>query len=200
MDSIDRLFGSSVRTKLMRLFLFNPEQAFNYKTLSLKLGTAARGLKKELSLLERADLIKKKSVKGKQRTVLYSLNSDWEYKDALFAFFAETTYLSDKSITSILAKAGKPKLVIASGIFMGEGESRIDLLIVGDTLKKGALEKGIHELELAMGRELRYSVFTVADFKYRLGLYDKLIRDVIDYPHRVVLDRMGNLLYQAQPR
>jgi hypothetical protein len=42
-----------------------------------------------------------------------------------------------------------------------------------------------------MGKEIRYSAFETGEFQYRLGMYDKLIRDVLDYPHETVLDKLG---------
>jgi hypothetical protein len=39
----------------------------------------------------------------------------------------------------------------------------------------------------ASGAELTYAVFDTKEFLYRLNMYDKLIRDILDYPHEVVL-------------
>ena len=49
----------------------------------------------------------------------------------------------------------------------------------------------MHALEAELGREIRYAFFTTPDFRYRLGVYDRLLRDVFDYPHRVLLDKIG---------
>ena len=61
--------------------------------------------------------------------------------------------------------------------------SRIDILIVGDNLRKSFIQKTVAILESEMGRELSYALFTVEDFKYRVSMYDKLLRDVFEYPH-----------------
>jgi hypothetical protein len=34
-----------------------------------------------------------------------------------------------------------------------------------------------------LGKELAYAVFDTNDFKYRVSMYDKLLRDMFDYPH-----------------
>jgi hypothetical protein len=49
----------------------------------------------------------------------------------------------------------------------------------------------IKRLEGEFGREIRYALFSTSDFRYRLGVYDRLIRDVFDYPHRLLLDKIG---------
>ena len=45
-----------------------------------------------------------------------------------------------------------------------------------------------------LGRELRYALLSSDDLLYRLTVSDRLIRDVLDYPHRIVLDKLGTNL------
>jgi len=61
----------------------------------------------------------------------------------------------------------------------------VDLLIVGDKMKKGKIEEGVRRLEAEVGTELIYAVFETADFLYRLKMYDKLVRDILDFPHEL---------------
>ena len=49
----------------------------------------------------------------------------------------------------------------------------------------------VHMIEAEIGRELRYAAFTTEEFRYRVGVYDRLIRDAFDYPHRTILDKIG---------
>jgi hypothetical protein len=44
-----------------------------------------------------------------------------------------------------------------------------------------------------VGKELRYAFFSTDEFKYRMSMYDKLVRDILDYPHKVLLDKLGIL-------
>ena len=62
---------------------------------------------------------------------------------------------------------------------------------MGDRLEERQLANAIHSIEAELGRELRYASFTTEEFKYRVGVYDRLIRDVMDYPHRTILDRIS---------
>ena len=61
------------------------------------------------------------------------------------------------------------------------------MLIVGDKLKRNKIEEGIHKLEALLGAEIVYAVFDTKEFNYRLNMYDKLVRDIIDYPHTVLI-------------
>ena len=54
-------------------------------------------------------------------------------------------------------------------------------------MKRGKIEEGIRKLEAEIGAELVYAIFDTKEFIYRLNMYDKLVRDILDYPHEVLL-------------
>ena len=80
-------------------------------------------------------------------------------------------------------------------MFTRDPDSRLDLLVVGDAIRRGAMESTIRMLEAEIGKELTYAIFETPEFLYRANMYDKLVRDVIDYPHERVID--GGLLSQV---
>ena len=49
----------------------------------------------------------------------------------------------------------------------------------------------MRKLESEIGRDLRYALLGSEDFAYRLNMNDKLVRDIMDYPHRIVFDRLN---------
>ena len=61
MDILGKLFGSESRVKIMRLFLSNPEEAYDVEDISHRSKVNKNISKKEIDLLLRAGLIKKKS-------------------------------------------------------------------------------------------------------------------------------------------
>lgn len=184
MKSISHIFGSEAKVKIMRLFIYNKGSIFTGKTVTEKVKESQKKVRKELSALVKAGLIKKRA-KG------FVLDTDYPYLPALEAFLTDTSRISEKEITKKLSKAGKLSLILTSGFFRHDPEARVDLLIVGDRLKTKKLIAAISSLEADLGRELRYAAFETPDFKYRLGVYDKLIRDILDYPHQKLLDKVG---------
>ena len=46
-------------------------------------------------------------------------------------------------------------------------------------------------IESEIGKELRYAYFSTEDFQYRLSMCDKLTRDILDYPHKKILNKLG---------
>ena len=83
------------------------------------------------------------------------------------------------------------KLVIVAGVFIQNLESRLDLLIAGDNLKRHVVEHVVKGLEAEIGKELTYAAFDMQELQYRVGMYDRLLRDVMESPHRTLLDKVG---------
>jgi hypothetical protein len=90
-----------------------------------------------------------------------------------------------------IKKAGQIKLIVLSGVFVRENEGRVDILVVGDNIKKASLDGALKILESEVGKELSYAVMDTNEFNYRLGMYDKFIRDILDYPHEKLIDKIG---------
>lgn len=186
------------------MFLFNSGTPYDVTQISDRTKENSPRVRREIHVLEKMDLIKRRvfyktvhrkkgsrRVAGKVKTSGWILNYDFEFLQPLQQFLVALNYLSPKDIARKLAKAGNMKLVIAAGIFIQNSESRVDLLIVGDHLKKSSLDTAIKMIEAEMGKEIRYAVFETAAFQYRLGLYDKLIRDILDFPHEKVINKIG---------
>jgi hypothetical protein len=188
MDPLARLFNSPVRVKLLRLFLFNDETAFSAPDAAFRINLPKESVRKEIKLLLAIGIIRKRAGKG---VPVYVANKRFDYYEPLQEFLRSTTSLSDPDILTILKKAGTLRLVALSGLFTGALETKADLVVVGDKLNDRLLEKAVHILEAELGRELRYASFSTEDFRYRVGVYDRLLRDIFDYPQRTILDKIG---------
>ena len=188
MDPLAKLFGSSTRVKLLRLFLFNDTEWFTSVGAANRAKATKDSTRKEITGLVAMGLLRKKTGRGGP---FFTVNPKFPHFESLRIFLRTSSGVDDASIGHTLRKAGQLRLVALSGLFTGVPESKVDMLIVGDKLDERALATIIHTLEAELGRELRYASFTTEDFRYRVGVYDRLIRDVLDYPHRLVLDRIG---------
>lgn len=188
MDSLAKLFGSPARLKLLRLFLFNEEQTFLAADASFRARLTKDATRKELTQLVAAGIVRKKTGKA---PLGYMADKRFPHYDALKAFLRATTDVSDSAVVTSIKKAGNVRLVVLSGLFTGSVESKVDVLVVGDKMEDKPLATAIHALEAELGRELRYACFSTEQFRYRLGVYDRLLRDVFDYPNRVIFDKIG---------
>ena len=114
-------------------------------------------------------------------------NSAFKYGGEFEDLLVRSDTLNKEKILDNFKNAGRVKLLIISGIFIKNDDSRVDLLIVGDKMKRGKIEEGIRKLEAEIGAELVYAIFDTKEFLYRLNMYDKLVRDILDYPHEILL-------------
>jgi hypothetical protein len=188
MDPLARLFGSSARLKLLRLFVFNDDLVLPVATIAERAKIAKDVARKELTQLAAIGVVRKRTGKGASG---YQANKKFVHYGPLASFMRATTDISDFDIQETLKKAGTLRLVVLTGMFTGVIESKVDLLVVGDKLEERPLLSAIHSLEAELGREIRFASFSTEQFRYRLGVYDRLLRDVFDYPYRSVLDKLG---------
>ena len=183
-----KLFGSAARLKTLRLFIFNKDASFTLAEVATRTKLSKGVVRRDLTDLLAAGLLRKK---GTTTPTRYQTNPRFEHLDALNTFVRETTSVRPQDMLKALKRAGVLRLVALSGLFTGILEAQIDLLVVGDTLDERVLANAVHSLEAELGREIRYASFPTADFRYRLGVYDRLLRDVFDYPHRLLIDKIG---------
>lgn len=188
MDPLAKLFGSSARIKLLRLFYFNEEEWYTPSEAAFRAKAGKAAARKEVLALYGNKVLRKKAAKG---GTLYAANPKFPHYESLKTFLRTSSGVDDASISSHLKKTGTLRLVVLSGLFTGVPESKVDLLVVADRLDERALAAVVRTLEAELGRELRYACFSTEDFRYRVGVYDRLVRDVLDYPHRLVLDKIG---------
>lgn len=189
METLSKIFGSETKVKMMRLFLFNPEKVFDIQDVADRTNADLSKVRRELNVLEKMGLVKRRVSRTSKKG--FVLDSQFGYLLPLQNFLINVEPLQPKEIVKKISKLGTIKLIIIAGVFIQETESRIDLLVVGDNVKKAALEHTVKLLESEIGKELRYAYFTTSDFQYRISMFDKLIRDILDYPHRKILNKLG---------
>jgi hypothetical protein len=194
MEILEKILGNSARVKIMRLFLLNRGKSFSVKEIIKRSRAGSNLVHKELRLLASVNFIKKRSAANPE----WIFNPIFKYSGEFEDLLVRSDSLSKEKILDNFKKVGRVKLLVISGVFIKNEDSRVDLLIVGDKMKKGKIEEGIRKLEAEIGAELVYAVFDTKEFLYRLNMYDKLVRDIIDYPHEVLLQSKDFLQLSTQ--
>jgi len=197
-DTLGAIFNSPARVKIMRLFLLNTQAVLTPSMVATRSSVAPALVRRELALLARASFItrKKERRSGKKPIEGWSMNPNFEFIDALEGLLFGTEFIDLADLAKRFKRSGKVKLLLLSGIFNHSPNARLDLLVVGDNLKRTVIDKIIRSLEAEIGKELAYATFDTSEFIYRASMYDKLIRDVIDFPHERVINQ-GSLLEQV---
>lgn len=204
MDILEKLFGGAAKVKIIKLFLMNPEGAYDNSQTAERTKVSIGVVRKEISNLEKIGFIKPKFYikeirKQKNRTIVtarkrangWILDPKFPYIEAMESFLSNVNPFKHRDIIEKISRAGKIQLLIISGVFIKYEEARTDLFIVGDNLKLSSLENIIKIIESEIGKEIRYAVFETSEFNYRHSMFDKLIRDVLDFPHEKIINKLG---------
>lgn len=197
-DPLSILFGSTARVKLLRFFLFNPSKEFTFDDMCKRARLVRRTARTEISALEKAGVIAKRVVyipqpgKDKKLKALgYGLNKKFTELQALQTFLFETAPIDGKNLLQHLRKAGVIDFLVVAGVFVREFEQQLDVLIAMKKVSQAKIETAIRSLESEIGIEIRFAVMTSEDLLYRVGMNDKLTRDLFDYKHQILVDRIG---------
>jgi NDP-sugar pyrophosphorylase family protein len=186
------------RARVLRTIIFNENEQFTPLLASKRSGTTPAAAEVALRALEKMGVTKSarlpKSIVsgGKKKQIsetIWFLNPEFKHLRALSAFVREISPVRYDQIIDSLRRSGKLSTVVLSGSFMGDMSRPADLLIAVDSLNERKLENAVKELEPVFGRELRYASFSTPEFRYRLTVQDRLLRDTLDFPHVVLLDR-----------
>ncbi len=194
METLAKLFGGQARVKIMRLFLLNNNSAFEIEEVVSRSRVTKANSRKEVNALLAMGFIKQKLVThegsrgAKKKLPAWQLNPMFPYIDSIRDLLVDPSLLLREDLPARFKQIGKIKLMVVSGIFIGSDKSRVDILIVGDKLKKNIIQQIIKGLESEIGKELDYVVLDSEEFKYRIDMYDKLVCDIMELPHDKVID------------
>ena len=204
MDVLGKLFGSESKVRIMRLFLFNPEMSFDLESIAARAKATLSVARHEVAALRKGRFIKGRAfikrpsrtdgAKGngmRKKAGGWVLNPVFPYLRQLRALLIDSGLIKGDELVRKLSGAGRLKLLITAGLFNQNDDSRVDVLLVADHLRRGTLQNAMRGIEAEIGKELRYAAFETSEFRYRLSMYDKLVRDILDYPHKTVLDKIG---------
>jgi DNA-binding Lrp family transcriptional regulator len=211
METLGKLFGSEAVVKLMRLFLLNRDLPMTLDDIASRARIAAHTARRELGTLERSGLIKRKIFsrealsRGKKVTKKvngFVFDAAFPFTEQLHNLVVEAAIMHHADVQKRFKGMGKIKFFAVAGIFIRDPKSRLDIMLVGDRLNRTKIEKVIKTLEAEIGRELAYTILDADEFVYRLEMYDKLICDVLDFPHEKLIDllRVGERVAGSKVR
>ena len=184
---LEILFDSKTRPKILKLFFQNEGESFNLKEVSKRCQVSKKSARKELEKLRKMKLLQ---AKVKKRKKIYTLNPKFIFLNEIRAmiFRISPLYLSD--LKSFFKRYKKIKLLIASGVFLQEVKSPVDLLVVGDKIRKSRITRIIKKLESDVGKEINWSLMTTEEFDYRVKMHDRFLKNIFDHAHKKIVDKL----------
>lgn len=193
---IEQLFGSKTRVKLLYLFYGNPNRSFYVREITRKIDEQINSVRRELSNLLAIGIITSDSTDNK---LYYEVNQKFEHYEPLLAIFGGKAKPSVarkvKAATASpddIQSVGNIELALLTGQFTRDESTGIDLLIVGN-VNQNKLQKYIAELEAKEGKEIRYTVFSGDDYRYREQIHDRFLDLIKSAKKQVLVDKHSML-------
>lgn len=192
---LEHLFGSSTRTKLLRLFYSNHERAYFVRELSRLIEIQLNAVRRELANLETMGVIKqvefgqsKEEEAGTERSKYYKLNSDFFLHEELGSLLGKTQILEERNFIELLKKrCGNLKMMILTGFFTSVSDVGTDILLVGD-IKAIPTAKLIRDFEKFLNRSIRYTILDEKEFSERREIGDRFLYAIFEAKHIVAFD------------
>lgn len=211
---LEQLFESTAKVRLLKLFLRNENTKFSIREVRDRAQLDLRATENALERLRSAGVLKSyerkattisadkrkvsKGAKGRKENISkseknYFVNPAFMFFDELRGLVLKSSPSSKSRILKRIKGLGRIKLVVLSGIFMRPDRelSRTDLLIVGDDISDKRFGKFIKQLEAESGCEIQYSLLTSDEFSYRRKMLDRFLRDVLERPNEILINKLG---------
>jgi predicted transcriptional regulator len=192
---IEQLFGSKTRVKLLRLFYGNPNRSFYVREITRKIDEQINSVRRELANLLSIGIISSDTTNNR---LYYEVNQSYEYYKALQSIFGEEELAVETSTVAnqtdnehrAIKSLGNIDLALYTGQFTRDETAGIDFMLVGD-VNQAKLNKFISELEAKEGKEIRYTVMSLKEFRYRDQIKDRFLANVMEAKKQILVDKHG---------
>lgn len=189
-ELLENLFGSRERARLLRFFLQNPEQLYEFSEIIKKNMIRKNPARSELANLGKIKFVIKRTKRGKN---YYQLNLNFNFYPELKSLIAKSNVYPQCRSLGKISQIGNIKLAAISGVFINYPKSKADMILVGDGISKARLKNLMSSLEAEIGKEINFVMMTMDEFKYRLNMLDKFVLEFLEGPHEEVINKITGL-------
>jgi hypothetical protein len=195
---LEQLFGSRSRSKLLQIFLSNPDGKYFVRELTRALDSQINAIRRELQNLEELGIIRvvleNKDNDGKsneQNRKFYQINPKFILFPELKSIFQKAQFLVEKNFANAVKKLGKVHFLALTGFFVGDKDLSVDMIIVGD-INKNKFDKSLKTFEKDFRREINYTLLEKEEFDYRRSVADRFLYAILDANKIVMIDEIFN--------
>lgn len=207
---LEQLFGSRTRTRLLHLFLKNPDQKFFIRELTRKIDTQINSVRRELKNLRECGIIDEvfdkglsgdriqegvSVKKGRSKKIDSSLKKFFKANISFLLFeelkelFIKSPLLLQNRFVRDISAIGDVDYVLMSGFFVGRSDTPVDLLVVGD-VDRHKLARLIAAVEKEIDQEINYALMKLSEFQYRKSITDRFLFTILEGKKIVLVDRL----------
>lgn len=177
---LENLLNTKLKKQLLEIFFSHPKRGFSLCELRFMTFSGTARLQEVLRAFKGGGLIE---VAARKQTRFYRLNCHFALFDELKDLVISRGKAPDDEVEKILKRIPQLQLAILSGIFTMQLQLPVDILLVGDKINPLKLAGHLKEIEKIVGCDVNYSFLDLEEFHERQMMNDRLVRDILDYPH-----------------
>jgi DNA-binding HxlR family transcriptional regulator len=181
---LEKIFGSISRSKIVKFFCTHNEERHYMRELARSLDIKINALSRELDNLEEIGFLKA-DIKNNRK--YYSVNNEFPLLQELRSLIVKSIVLVEKAVTKGLLNAKGIHVLILTGVFIDQ-DTGTDILLVGTT-SKAKIQKLINSLSRSFYQDLRFTMLSPAEYKYRLEVTDKFIYKILNFSPIVIVNK-----------
>jgi hypothetical protein len=189
-ETLEALFGSKARVRVMRFLLLNPEVEFNANEIAHKNMLKNEDTRKELANFKKIKFVLEKMKKGRK---YYALNPQFAFYPELRALIVKSNIYPQCRSLGKVRGIGDVKLALVSGVFLNYPKSKADMVVVADNVNRSKLRNLMSSLEAEIGREITYVLMSHEELKYRLNMLDRFLLEFMENPHSELVNKISGL-------
>lgn len=193
--TIEQLFGSKTRARLLQLFLQNPETAYFVRELTRKIDAQLNSVRRELSNLVALGIVIEQVVDSEaqgraDRKKYYQVSATHPLFEELRSLFVKAGTLMQQDMVRMLARDLPIQVMVLTGSFVGNRDIETDMLIVGTPDPK-MLQERMAAIEGAVGSEVNYTVMPPDEYLYRKEISDRFLCEILQGDHVMIHDALS---------
>ncbi|KKU13543.1 MAG: hypothetical protein UX17_C0014G0004 [Parcubacteria group bacterium GW2011_GWC2_45_7] len=199
--SLEQIFGSRVRVRLLKLFLEHPDDRFYVREITRLTRSHIHSVRRELANLSKVGLVRiyidknanggityKNSANNLQRKY-YEVNPECVIFNELRLLLIKGQLLLQEELARQLSAAGAVNYLALTGFFADLQGLPTDLLLIGRVSKKKCA-KSIEDFEEEFGRTINYTILTLKEFLERKEMTDRFLYTLLESKKIVLVDKL----------
>jgi len=183
--SINKLFGSRTRVKLLTLFFSGAKRPYYVREISRRVKERVNSVRRELDNLKKIGILQSVTKKGKK---YYLVNLKFPYYPELKNLVEKAMRAPEDQLFKNLEKVGEIKLAVLTGLFTQAKGTNVDFLIVGKVAAR-KLQKFVKKIENKIDEEVNYAIMSENEYKYRKSIDDRFLNKIFSQEHIILINK-----------
>jgi len=180
---------------LIRFFLLNDKVALTSSEVAEKNKLRPKEARRALRSLVKIDMLREHT---RRRRKIYSLNRGFVYLLPLSRLISASNTFNQCKNLSRLRRSTAVKYAAVSGLFTDNTKASADLFIVVSDARRAKIQRAVEYIEAEVGKEVRYVLLDVDEFRYRMEMLDRFLKDFFDGEYEEVVNKIPGLSRMIQ--